>query len=190
MDVFETIKTRRSIGKVTDEVPPKALIEKILEAGTWAPSHHRTEPWRFVVLSGDARKRLGEVMAEALRDTLQDPDSQEAKAKLDSERGKPLKAPVIIAVVASPQDKPGVKVVEEFASVAMAAQNMMLEAQALGLATLLRTGDATYQKKVNQFFALKNPEYLFGFIYLGYSSMPTPPPASRISFKEKSVWLD
>ncbi|MCL4435743.1 MAG: nitroreductase [Thaumarchaeota archaeon] len=190
MDVFETIKTRRSIGKVKDEAPPKALIEKILEAGTWAPSHHRTEPWKFIVLSGNARKRLGEVMAEALRDTLQDPDSQEAKAKLDSERGKPLRAPVIIALLVSPQDKPGVKAVEEYSSVAMAAQNMMLEAQSLGLATLLRTGDATYQKKVNQFFKLKDPEYLFGFIYLGYSAMPAPPASSRVSFKEKTVWLE
>lgn len=190
MDVFEAIKTRRSIGRVKDEVPPKALIEKILEAGTWAPSHHRTEPWRFIILSGDVRERLGQVMAEALRDTLRDPDSQEAKAKLDSERGKPLRAPVIIALVVSPQDKPVVKVVEEFASVAMAAQNMMLEAQALGLATLLRTGDATYQKKVNQFFGLKDPEYLFGFMYLGYSAMSTPPTASRVPFKEKTVWLE
>ncbi len=190
MDVFEAIKTRRSIGKVKDEAPPKALVEKILEAGTWAPSHHRTEPWRFVVLSGDARKRLGEVMAEALRDTLQDSGSQEAKAKLDSELGKPLRAPVIIALVVSPQDKPGVKAVEEFASVAMAAQNMMLEAQGVGLATLLRTGDATYQKKVNRFFGLKNPEYLFGFVYLGYSAMPTSPPASRVPFKEKTIWLE
>jgi nitroreductase len=189
MDVFEAVKTRRSIGRVKDEVPPKALIEKILEAGTWAPSHHRTEPWRFIVVTGDARRRLGEVMAEALRDDSQDPDSEMDRAKIDSEKGKPLRAPVIITVVVSPSDKPGIKEAEEYAAVAMAAQNMLLAAHALGLATLLRTGDATRRKKVNQFFSLKDREYLFGFIYVGYSSMQ-PTAASRISFKEKTVWQE
>ncbi len=189
MDVFEAIKTRRSIGRVKNEAPPKSLIEKILEAGTWAPSHHRTEPWRFIVLSGAARKKLGDVMAEALRETIPNQDDQEAKVKMDSERGKPLRAPVIIALVVTPQDKPGIKDVEEYASVAMAAQNMMLEAQALGLATLLRTGEATYQKKVNQFFRLSDREYLFGFLYIGYSAMQSAA-GSRIPFKEKTVWQE
>ena len=60
MDVMTAIKTRRSIGKVKSEPVPKEMIEMILEAGTWAPCHHQTEPWRFFVLTGDARNGLGE----------------------------------------------------------------------------------------------------------------------------------
>ena len=59
MDVMTAIKTRRSIGKVKSDPVPKEMIETILEAGTWAPCHHQTEPWRFFVLTGDARNGLG-----------------------------------------------------------------------------------------------------------------------------------
>src|SRR5215213_9737109 len=65
MDVLEVIKTRRSVGKVTQECPPRAVIEQILDAASWAPNHHVTEPWRFVVISGDAREAFGEAMASA-----------------------------------------------------------------------------------------------------------------------------
>ena len=58
------IEGRRSIGKVTDERPDRALIEQVLESATWAPNHRLTEPWRFVVLAGQAREALGWFMGE------------------------------------------------------------------------------------------------------------------------------
>jgi nitroreductase len=63
MDVFEAIRTRRSIGAVSQDVPPREVIEEILEAATWAPNHRLTEPWRFIVLAGSAREAFGEAMA-------------------------------------------------------------------------------------------------------------------------------
>jgi len=187
MNVIEAIRTRRSISKLKADPPPRDLIEKILEAGTWAPNHHLTQPWRFFVLTGGALSRLGDAMAEALRDELQDPESQESRVKLEAERIRPLKAPVVIAVAVTPSDN--VIEVEEYAAVAMAAQNMLLAAHALGLGAILRTGKAVYRKKVNEFFGLHGRERLFGFIYLGYPA-DTPPASSRTSFKEKTVWLE
>lgn len=64
MDALEALRTRRSIGRVKDREVPKELIEKIIEAATWAPNHVKTEPWRFFVLTGDGRKRLGETLAQ------------------------------------------------------------------------------------------------------------------------------
>ena len=66
MSVFETIKRRRSIGKMTAERPTRQQIEKLLEAATHAPNHHKVEPWKFFVLAGKAREALGAVMAESL----------------------------------------------------------------------------------------------------------------------------
>src|SRR6266566_4831196 len=66
MSVFDVIQRRRSIGKMTEERPTRKQIERLLEAATHAPNHHKVEPWRFFVLAGEARKELGEVMAEAL----------------------------------------------------------------------------------------------------------------------------
>ncbi|MCL7382716.1 MAG: nitroreductase [Thaumarchaeota archaeon] len=189
MDVIEAIKTRRSIERFKPEPPPRELIEKILEAGTWAPNHHLTEPWGFFVLTGRARERLGEVMAQALAEELPDPDSQESRAKIDAEKQRPLRAPVIIAVAASPKQDPNIVELEEVVATSAAIQNMLLAAHALGLGAKLRTGKAAYRKKVKEFFGLSDREYLLGFIYLGYPDVK-PQKGFRTPFQEKTVWLE
>ncbi len=189
MDVLEAIKSRRSIGRLRPEEPPRELVEKILEAGTWAPNHHLTEPWRFFVLTGKARERLGEAMAEALAEELEDKDTPEAKAKLEAERNRPLRAPVIIAVAASPKQDPNVVELEEVVAAAASIQNMLLAVHALGLGAILRTGKAAYRRRVKEFFGLGEHEPLLGFIYLGYPDGPLPK-SQRTSFREKTEWLD
>ncbi len=64
MNIHDAIKTRRTIPLVSDQAVPADLIEQIIEAGTYAPNHHKTEPWRFFVLHGDGRTKLGKVLRE------------------------------------------------------------------------------------------------------------------------------
>ena len=65
--VIDAIRSRRSVRIMrTDVVPSRDQIEAIVEAATWAPNHHLTEPWRFVIITGYGRNRLGEVLAQAL----------------------------------------------------------------------------------------------------------------------------
>ena len=189
MDVFEAIKTRRSISRFKPDPPPRELIEKILDAATWAPTHHLTEPWRFFVLTGRAREKLGEVMAQALAEELADPNSQESRVKIDGEKQRPLRAPVIIAVAASPKQDPNVVELEEIVATSAAIQNMLLAAHALGLGAILRTGKAAYRKKVKEFFGLSDRDYLLGFIYLGYPDAE-PRKGFRTPFQNKTVWLE
>ena len=61
MQVLEAIRSRRSIGKTTDQVPTREQIKLLLEAATWAPNHHLTIPWRFVVVAGDVRAEFGRI---------------------------------------------------------------------------------------------------------------------------------
>src|SRR3954452_11682959 len=65
--LLDALRARRSIPKVRDEQPPRELIERAIEAAGYAPNHHHTEPWRFIVLAGDERRRLGDLMAELVR---------------------------------------------------------------------------------------------------------------------------
>lgn len=83
METFEAIINRRSIGKVKDDPVPKTFIEKMLKAATYAPNHYRTEPWRFFVLTGDSRKKLGEVLEGITRadNAGLEPDELERKAE-------------------------------------------------------------------------------------------------------------
>src|SRR5436309_2816105 len=94
---LHAVLTRRSIPKVRSERPTRELIERVIKAAGQAPNHHRTEPWRFVVLAGDARHQLGEIMAGSVRAELADPESAEGQARIEKARSKPLRAPVIIA---------------------------------------------------------------------------------------------
>src|SRR5687767_14020476 len=153
------IEDRRSIGKFHPEQPPRELIEQVLEAATWAPNHRLTEPWRFFVLTGDARRRLGEVMGRAhvasLGDSPKDPDVEFEKVAV-----KPLRAPVMIAVAVEPVVDPTVVEIEEVCAGAAAVQNVLLAAHALGLAAMWRTGDAGFDPAVKAFFDLPPTAHL------------------------------
>jgi nitroreductase len=50
MDILETIKTRRSIRRYTRKEVEDQLIERILEAGRWAPSGHNNQPWQWIIV--------------------------------------------------------------------------------------------------------------------------------------------
>ncbi|MER3439589.1 MAG: nitroreductase, partial [Chloroflexota bacterium] len=111
-ETLAVIHQRRSIGKMLPGRPPRELIEQILEAATWAPCHHVTDPWRFVVLAGSAREELGEIMARR-KAQGQDLSDETVRAAVERERAKPLRAPVIIAVGIEPSEHPTAIEVEE-----------------------------------------------------------------------------
>ena len=140
--ILQALRARRSVGRVRPEQPPRALVERVIEAATWAPNHYHTRPWRFVVVAGEARRALGAVMADALREGLEESDGARAAVLLEKERNKPLRAPVLIAVAVVPSPEPHVLEIEEICAGAASVQNMLLAAEALGLGAMWRTGDA------------------------------------------------
>ncbi|WP_246294316.1 nitroreductase family protein [Paenibacillus planticolens] len=189
MDVKEAIRSRRSIGKVKQEPVDRALIEEILEAGTWAPNHCHTEPWRFWVMTGEGRALLGKGYAEVAAAGADPLLSEEELAKLKSaQEKKAFRAPVVIAVAVTPSAQEVVPEVEEYAAAHTAVQNMMLTAHALGLATIWRTGAPTYHPKMREAFSLGAKEELVGFVYIGYADM-APPKAERTPFAQKTLWV-
>src|SRR5690242_6311839 len=88
--VADTIRNRRSNLNVDLERPvPREVIEELTGLAVLAPNHYRTNPWRFVVLSGPARARLGEVVAREM--AKEQPDVKEAI--LERQRTQFLRAP-------------------------------------------------------------------------------------------------
>lgn len=188
MELFDAIKTRRSIGIVKEEPVPNQLIEQILESGTYAPNHFRTEPWRFFVLTGDSRKELGEVFEKITTANSEDPTTPDMVKKLERAKKNPLRAPVIITVGVEPSSKKNVLIQEEYAAVHAAIQNMLLAAHALGLGAIWRTGAICYEKQVNEFFGMSERGEIVGFIYLGYPDMKTPQ-VKKTSFTNFTTWM-
>lgn len=188
MSVFETIKKRRSIGKMTQERPSRQQIKQLLEAATHAPNHHKVEPWKFIVLAGKAREELGLIMAESLASHLDETASDKAQARLNKERTKLLRSPVVIAVVAQLPRLPNVLEIENIEAVAAAVQNMLLAAEEMGLACMWRTGDAAYDPRVKQWLGLTPAEHIVAFVYVGFPAIPA---LERVPtpFEEKTTWL-
>jgi nitroreductase len=185
MDALEAIFTRQSISKVKPDPVPRELIEKILSAAVQAPNHHRVRPWRFVVLQGEARSRLGAVMAESKR--KREPGTPEPA--LDVERARPLRAPVLIAIGVDRPSDPKVIEIENVCAASAAAQNMLLAAHSLGLGAMWRTGPAAFDPEVKTFLGFEPDQHLIGFLYIGVPTAERPP-IDRPSFEDRTTWMD
>jgi nitroreductase len=185
MSILETLIDRTStpprLMEDTDG-PTPSDIQDILRAAMSAPDHGSVRPWRFVIVEGDDRATLGRVFADALK--TRDPGaSEEAIAK---EMNRPLRAPVVIAILARVvHDRPNVPEIEQIVATACAAQNMLLAANAKGFGGILLTGKNARDKNVRSFFGLKPGDELVSFLYLGKSksdqpAKPRPDPAQFI----------
>ena len=129
MDIFEAINTRYSVKKVKADSLPRDVIEKLLDAGNRAPNHYKVRPWRFFVLTGNGRNKLGDVMAASQHDRQPDVPPE----GLDKTRALPLRAPVVIAVGVDKPVETKVLELENYAAASAACQNILLAAHALGL---------------------------------------------------------
>ena len=187
MSVFEVIKRRRSIGKMTGERPSRGQIERLLEAATHAPNHHKVQPWKFIVLAGSAREELGALMAASLAGRLEETTREKAQAVLNKERNKLMRSPVVIVVAAEIPHQPNVLEIENIEATAAAVQNMLLAGEEMGLACMWRTGDAAYDARVKQWLGLAPEEHIVSLLYVGFPAIPHLE-RKPIPFKEKTTW--
>ncbi|MBL8103414.1 MAG: nitroreductase [Anaerolineales bacterium] len=185
MQILDAIHGRQTISKVKQDAVPHDVIEKLLSAAVQAPNHHKVRPWRFVVLTGDGRKKLGDVMAASFLDR----NPSTPPEGLDKTRALPLRAPVVIAIgVDKPADTKIVEV-ENISAASAAGQNILLAAHALGLGAIWRTGEWARDAKVKEFLGFAADQYIVGFIYIGYPDV-APEPYVRQGFEDRTVWME
>jgi nitroreductase len=185
MDVLEAVLGRQSIGKVKPDPVPHVIIEQLLVAAAQAPNHYKVRPWRFVVLTGRAREKLGEVMAKALHQRFPGLNS-EALAK---EAAKALRAPVLIAVAVDAPSDPRVHEIENICAAAAACENLLLAAHSLQLGAHWRTGEAAREAGVKAFLGFSEGQHVIAFLYIGYPEV-IPPPPERPGPEDRTVWME
>ena len=188
MDTLDSIAARRSLSKMRPDAPPRQLVERVLQAGVHAANHHDTQPWRFFVLTSEARSEFGEVLARALARRLGDAAPNLA-GLMEAERRKPMRSPVLIVVgVVSQADDPMTRR-EDLQAASAALQNMLLAANSLGLAAIWRTGEGAYDDSVKAHFALQPSSEIAGLLYLGYADPSfAPAPTRDRDFATKTEW--
>ena len=138
------IKGRRSIRRYEARPIEQATIDTLLEAGTWAPSAHNRQPWRFVALTtAEAREVLARRMGDRLREArLADGDDVEAiEADASRSHARITGAPLVILAFLTMEDMdvypdPARQSAEHLMAVqgvAMAVNNILVAAHAAGL---------------------------------------------------------
>ena len=174
MEAIEALTTRVSGAALIEPAPDELELHTIVSAALRAPDHGRLRPWRFAVVRGAARHRLGELMAAALR--RRHPDA--TPAQLEKERNRPLRAPLILVVAAKVDGRSHIPAVEQVLSAAAAAENVMVASFALGFGCAWKTGEAAYDPDIKAAFDLAPSDAIVGFLYLGSNASapaaPTP----------------
>jgi len=142
----------------------------MLEAAARAPDHGRLQPWRLILIEGDARRSFGEILAEAL--ARRNPLAGEPA--LAREREKALRAPLIIVVTTRCDRSGKIPVVEQIVSAGCAAHGLMLAAFAQGLGAFWRTGEAAYDEAVKGALGVSSDDLIVGFIFVGTDTGDAP----------------
>jgi nitroreductase len=167
VDALDAIFGRRSISRLRPPAPTEADLNTILRAGAAAPDHLSLRPWKFVVLEGDAKDEFGVVLADAYRARADAAGKEVVAAKLDKERTKLGRAPLVVVVCTVNRGDDRVPFVEQLAAGAAAAQNMLIAATALGYGSMWRTGDPAYDERVLAALGLTANDAIVGFLYIG-----------------------
>ncbi|WP_375454571.1 nitroreductase [uncultured Methylobacterium sp.] len=171
---LDLLRTRRSVPppRLAEPGPAPDVLDAILTLAARVPDHGKLAPWRFVVIAGEARARVGAVIATAY--AADNPAADAARLGLEAKRL--AHAPVVVAVVS--RAGPHVKIPEweQVLSAGAACMNLVVAANAHGFATAWLTEWFGYDRRVLEALGLDCRERLAGFIHIG---RPEEVPADR-----------
>lgn len=187
------ITGRRSVKEFESRPVPRAVIGRLLEVSVWAPNHRLTEPWRFYVLDGASRRRLGEVARRVTSDNLSrmaEADPAVVARKAEEAAQAWAGVPALVYVTTLTDANPEIDL-ENYGAACCAVQNMMLLAHAAGLATSWSSGAVAAAEELRSLAGAGVDERLVGLIRLGY---PAPAAAGRSGRRapgaQHTVWVD
>ena len=163
MEALDALLTRVSSPRLTEPAPTAEQRERLFQAALRAPDHGQLRPWRFLTVEGAARNALGQLYADALLVR----DAGASEEALNKARAMPLRAPLLVVVIARVQVHPKVPEVEQLMAAACAAHGMILAAYAQDIGAVWRTGEMAYDPTVEQGLGLQAGEKIVGYLYLG-----------------------
>lgn len=164
--LLDFLQTRRSVkaAMLTEPGPDAAQLDTILTCAARVPDHKKLAPWRFIVFQGEARAAFGEVLARTLQAEDKDPPSS---VRLDTERGRLLRAPTVVCVVSRIVPPPSVPELEQILSAGAATFNLCLAPNAMGFGTCWITEWYSFSPGIRTALGLAENERVAGFVYIG-----------------------
>ena len=185
----ELIHQRRSVfpQDYTGEKVKDEIVNQILENARWAPTHKFTEPWRFLVFTGDGIQALAKFQSDLYR-TVTEADGTFKENNYQKLLTKPSLSSHIIVVIMKRDEKKSVPEIEESGAVFCAIQNMYLTASAYGVGCYLSTGGITYFEAAKTFFGLEKDDRILGYFHVGIPNRIYPP-GKRKPLEEVCHWI-
>jgi len=185
----QLIQTRRTIKPkaYSDQLIDESILNQILENANWAPTHGMTQPWRFSVFTGAARKRLADFLAATYQEVTSPATFK--PNKYEGMKQNALLAPAVIAIGMKRQENEKITELDEIMAVACAVQNIHLSATAYGLGGFWSTNVAATSDAMTRFLGLTPRDRSLGLFYLGYPTTDWPA-SDRDSISEKAQWFD
>ena len=187
--INQLIAERRSVfqAQYSGEKVDDAIIQQMLENANWAPTHKLTEPWRFVVFTGDGLNKLAEFQS-SLYKSVSMAGGTYKEASFQNLLTKPLLSSHIIAVGMVRDPKRSLPEIEEVGAVYCAVENMYLTASAYGVGCYISTGGITFYEEAKPFFGWGPDDKLLGFVHVGIPKGPLPP-GKRTPIESKVTWV-
>ncbi|MBX2897499.1 MAG: nitroreductase [Cyclobacteriaceae bacterium] len=188
-EINQLIRLRRSVypKDYSGEIVPEHIINQMLENANWAPNHKLTEPWRFVVFSGDGLKKLAAFQSECYK-LVTEATGTFQQDRYQSLQSKPMESSHIIAIGMKRDGAKRLPEWEELGAVFCAVQNMYLTAAAYGAGCYLSTGGITNFEEAKPFFGLGTDDKLCGFLHVGMPKGAVPD-GRRKPVADKTIWV-
>lgn len=187
--IIDLIRSRRNTKEFADREVSPELIERIIEAATWAPNHRHTEPWRFVVLpkGSRARSEVASLVHDWTYENVKNPNPKRRVASAAQVRDEVLSIPAMVYIYSVPGVDDEVTQ-ENYAAACCAAQNMQLAAHALGLAVGWSTGRTCKCEGVHRAIGAEPEWQVVGAFSIGYPA--STPSAGRAPVSDVATWLE
>jgi nitroreductase len=190
-EVEAVIRSRRTVKRFAPEPVPRHLLVSLLDAAVWAPNHKLTEPWRFYLLDGESRTRVGEIAATISRAKAK---PQADTADIEHGAAQVLKTwaevPTLLYVTMISDANPEIDE-ENYGAVCCAIQNFMLLAHAAGLVTSWNSGTVAQSPALRDFVGAHETERMVGLIRVGYPDPQAPElKSSRTPAATFTTWVD
>ncbi|MDO9503181.1 nitroreductase [Falsiroseomonas sp.] len=155
-----------------DPAPDAAALSLAVAAATRAPDHGGLRPWRFVGIQGEARAAFGELLARAMQ--ARAPETPEAR--LDLERLKPLRSPLVVAAGAAIRAHPKIPAWEQEATAAAGIMNFLNALDAMGFGCCWLSSAALQDPAIKAALGFAETDRLLGWIYVGTPEAGRPRP--------------
>jgi nitroreductase len=169
-ETLNLLRTRRSVAPhlMTGPGPTPAELDSLLAIAARVPDHGKLAPWRFVVIEGQARDRLGAIAAEIFLSANPAADAE----RLAVERGRFSRAPLVVAVVSAAAPHVKIPEWEQVLSAGAVCLNLVIAANAKGFVTAWLTEWPAYDRAFLDRFGLSPHEKIAGFIHIGHGTPP------------------